>query len=64
MEGGNKMPNFEIRQALLITGIKQWKLAERLGVSESSLSKKLRKELTPNEKEYIVNEISKLAEGR
>ena len=58
------MPNFEIRQALLITGIKQWKLAVRLGVSESSLSKKLRRELTPNEKEYIVNEINKLAEGR
>lgn len=44
------MNNLEIRQAILKTGAKQWRIAEKLGISESSFSKLLRKELSEEKK--------------
>lgn len=51
------MNNLEIRQALLKTGTKQWRIAEKLGISESSFSKLLRKELSEEKKREILNAI-------
>lgn len=51
------MENLEIRQALLKTGAKQWRIAEKLGISESSFSKLLRKELSDEKKKEILDAI-------
>ena len=48
------MKNISIRQALLAAGIKNYELAEMLGVSEWTLSRKLRKELPVAEQERII----------
>lgn len=51
------MNNIEIRTALLETGMKKWELAERLGIPDSSLSRKLRKEIQGDEKQKILKII-------
>lgn len=51
------MHNLEIRRALLEAGVKQWQVAEKLGISESSFSKLLRKELTDEKKNEVLNAI-------
>ena len=53
--------NTEIRRALGGAGIKQWQLAEFLGFSECYFSRKLRKELPPEEKAEILVAIEKLS---
>ena len=42
-------------------GIKQWKVAEAMGISETHFSRKLRKELPQEEKEKILQIIDQLA---
>ena len=49
--------NIRIRSALMNSGMKYCVLAELLGISDSSLSRKLRKELPNDEQERIVNLI-------
>lgn len=58
------MKNVEIRSAYMQAGIKQWQLAEALGISETCLSRKLRKELPPEEKRRILEAIDRLAQER
>lgn len=55
------MKNVEIRSAYMQASIKQWQLAEALGISETHFSRKLRKELPQEEKEKILAAIEKLA---
>lgn len=55
------MENVEIRSAYMQASIKQWQLAEALGISETHFSRKLRKELPQEEKEKILAVIEKLA---
>lgn len=47
------MANFEIRTALKKANLKQWQLAEMLQISEFTLSRKLRKELSNEDKNKI-----------
>lgn len=54
---GQSMNNSIIRIEMLETGIKQWELAKILGISESSLSRKLRNELPVEEQNKIVSMI-------
>lgn len=58
------MENIQIRTALLQAGVKQWQLAEALGLSEAHFSRKLRKELPDEEKQKILNAISDIAGKR
>lgn len=51
------MDNMEIRMELLKKNIKYYQLAELLGVSEFTLSRKLRKELPESEKRRILEVI-------
>ena len=51
------MKNLQIRQALKESNIKHWQLAEMLGIGESTLCVKLRKELPTEEKERILTII-------
>ncbi len=53
--------NKEITLACIDNGVKKYQVAERLGITDSTFSKKLRKELSKDEKEKIINIIKKLA---
>jgi DNA-binding Lrp family transcriptional regulator len=46
-----------IRLALLSAGIKNYELAEMMGISEWTLSRRLRKELSEEEQQRIVELI-------
>ncbi|MEI1420929.1 2-oxoglutarate and iron-dependent oxygenase domain-containing protein [Bacillus cabrialesii] len=56
--------NLEIRRAIKKTGLFQWQVAERYGVSESQFSRMLRRELPDEEKRLILNIIEQLKEGK
>lgn len=59
------MFNQDIRRMAAGNGVRLWQIAEALGIADCSLSRKMRKELSQNEKEKIVRiirEISKEAE--
>lgn len=53
--------NEDVRRAMGAAGLKQWEVAEALGILECCLSRKLRKELLPKEKEKILAVIENLA---
>ena len=53
--------NSEIRVKILTTGVKQWQIAEKMGIADTSLSRKLRYELSENEKIKILAIIDELA---
>lgn len=61
LETEDYMANKEIRCALVNYGIKQYQLAESLGMVDTALSRKLRKELAQEEKEKILATIERLA---
>lgn len=58
------MKNVDIRSAYMQAGIKQWQLAEALGISETHFSRKLRKELPQAEKEKILEIIDHLNQDK
>lgn len=55
--GIETMENMEIRIEMTRHGLKQWQVANLLGVSESVFSRMLRKELSEEEKERILKAI-------
>lgn len=58
------MANIEIRNALKKKRMFNYELAELLGVTEWTLSRKLRKELPPDEKQKILDIIEKVGDKR
>ena len=55
------MKNQEIRRAAVASSVKLWRIADALGITDSSFSRKLRKELPQEEKEKIFSIIQQLA---
>ena len=55
------MYNQDIRRAAAAPGVRLWQIAEALGIADCSLSRKLRKELSAEEKERIFSIIKKLS---
>ena len=55
--------NMKIREKARNSGVRLWQIADALGMQESLLSKKLRKELPEDEQERILNIIDDLAKG-
>ena len=55
------MQNKDIRRAIGAHGLKQWQVAEALGISEATFYRKMRKELPNEEKEKILTLIYELA---
>jgi hypothetical protein len=55
--------NKDIRAEIEKARVKLWEIADKLGINDSSLSRKLRKELSPDEKERIRKIISELTGG-
>lgn len=54
--------NQEIRLEAAGHGIKLWQIADKLGIADASLSRKLRHELPDREKEKIRTIIAELAQ--
>ena len=55
------MTNKDIRNYAKIKGVKLWKIAEQLQITDSTFSRKLRKEFTNEEKEKIYCIIDRLS---
>lgn len=53
--------NTEIKQAMKKHGVKQWMVADRLGCADTTLCRRLRKELPDAEKQKIMVIIARLA---
>lgn len=53
--------NVEIREKAKESGVKLWMVAEAMGMADSALSRKLRRELAASEKEQVLSVIDKLA---
>lgn len=57
------MQNQEIREKAKACGVRLWQIAERLGINDGNLSRKLRRELPEDERERILEIIRDLAGG-
>ena len=55
------MNNQDIRRTAAGAGVKLWQIAEKVGITDCSLSRKLRRELSSEEKEKIFSIIQELA---
>lgn len=53
--------NVDIRAAVKAAGLFLWQVAERYGITDSNFSRKLRKELPPQERERVMGIIEQLA---
>ena len=57
------MQNQDIRRAAAGNGVFLWQVADVMGIADSSLSRKMRKELPEDEKRKIFGIIQELAKG-
>ena len=55
--------NIDIRERAKASGLKLWQIADKLGVTDGTFSKKLRKELSESEKVRVFEIIAELVEG-
>ncbi len=58
------MTNKEIRQILKELNVFQRQIAEFLGISETSLSRWFRKELTQEQHDDVINAIQKIVDNQ
>lgn len=56
-------PNQRIRDALSKNGIRQYLLAEYLGISEFTLSRRLRNEFSPSDTQTMLDVIEELSKA-
>lgn len=56
--------NCEIRSECRKYGIKQWELAEWIGISEATMTRKLRQELPSEQRDHILSMLYKLVEHK
>lgn len=53
--------NTDIRVSAMSHGVRHWEIAQAMGISDFTFSRKLRKELSENEKQQIFTIIDKIA---
>ena len=58
--GGENMQNIDLRLRAKGAGVPLWRIAEALRISEPTLTRHLRKELSEKEKRQILSIIEKL----
>ena len=63
MKGAVAVNNESIREEMQKNGVAQWQVADELGISEGTLSRKMRYELTPEDKRRVLKAISKVGEA-
>lgn len=54
------MCNAEIKERMRLQGVRQWQIAEHIGMNECLLSRKMRRELDPILKDQVINAIDEL----
>lgn len=52
--------NLDIREAAAAAGVRLWQIAERLGITDGNLSRKLRREFSADDKEKVFRIIEDL----
>lgn len=52
--------NLDIREAAASAGVRLWQIAERLGITDGNLSRKLRREFSAADKEKVLQIIEEL----
>ena len=55
------MANEAIREKVKVTGVKYWEVAERIGVSDVTLCRQMRRELPEARQQLILRAIDELA---
>ena len=58
------MKNNDIKEAAKQAGVRLWQVAEAYGMNDGNFSRKLRKELSQNEKVKILGIIDRLAQEK
>jgi len=58
----NWLYNVDVRRTAAGNGVKLWQIADALGISDCSLSRKLRKELSAEEKAAVFAIIRNLSQ--
>lgn len=58
------MKNIDIRVYAIERNVKLWQIATELHITDSSFSRRLRRELSKEAKQQIYEIIDKLADGR
>lgn len=58
------MKNNDIRMAAYRAGVRLWQVADALNIADSSLSRKLRHDVSAEEREHILSIIAQLEEER
>ena len=58
------MKNKEIKNSIKKAGLFQWQIAEAMGIQETALSRKMRHELSEEEKNTILEVIKKLQKNK
>lgn len=58
------MPNDWVRELAKNHNIKLWQIAERIGISDTTFSKMLRRELSDDKKNLIINTINDIITDR
>ncbi len=59
-----KLANADIRSAAKQAGVRLWEIADKMGVSDPTITKRLRKELDASEKEKYYQLIQCIAAER
>lgn len=52
--------NKDIREAISKSGAKYWQIAEHLGMADGTFSRKLRKELSEEDKQAVLKAIAEV----
>ena len=58
------MKNKDIKEAAKQVGVRLWQVAEAYGMNDGNFSRKLRKELSQEEKEKILGIIDRLSQEK
>ena len=56
--------NVDIREAAAEAGIWLWQIADALGITDATFSRKLRHEFSDQEKQRVLRVIKELSEGK
>lgn len=59
-KGGEKMTGAEVREMILAAGLRLWQVADRLGMSDNSFSRRLRFDFKESEVEQVKQIIDEL----
>ena len=59
-----KLSNSDVRTKARENGVRLWEIADKLGISEPTITRKLRRELPADEKQRILAIIDEIAAAK